>query len=156
VASAFSSGVATSTVHVSLGVTLGNGLALVVEFSTLGQAQFHLGSTVFEVELEWDESDGLAVELNPHVTDLSSMRQELAATIGIVGSESMGEAPLGDVDADQPELAGFNSGEGVSQLRLALTEGLHLRALEDDAALVGLQYVVVVASPTVGRDDAVT
>ena len=126
-----------------------------MEFSTFGEAQFHFGSTVFEVELEWDEGDGLAIELNPHVTDLGSVGQELATTIRIVGPESMGEAPLGDMDADQPELASFDSGEGVGQLRLALTECLYLRTLEDDAALVGLQDVVVVPSPTVGRDDAV-
>ena len=57
--------------------------------------------------------------------------------------------------AEQPQLATLDPGVGVGQLGLALPERLDLAAPEHDAALVGLEDVVVVAGPAVGRDLAI-
>ena len=56
------------------------------------------------------------------------------------------------MDAEEPDLAVLDPGVGVGQGHPPGPEGLHLAALQRDAALEGLEDVVVVAGPTVAGD----
>ena len=78
-----------------------------------------------------------------------AMQEQLAPALGIMGPEPRRVLVGGDVDAEQPRLAPLDPGVGVGQGDPTGAQGLHLAALEGEAALEGLEDVVVVPGPTV-------
>ena len=78
------------------------------------------------------------------------MEEELAVAVGIVVLD-VPLCVLGDVRADEVELAVAEVAEGALEDRLAVPERLHLGAGEHEAGLVAFEEVVVVAgAPVLG------
>ena len=82
----------------------------------------------------------------------AAVQQQLAASVGIVGADAVGELVRGDVHALQPQLAPGPAGVGVGELDLAEPQALDLAALQHDPGLDGVEDGVVVARPAVGGD----
>ena len=133
-------------------VALGDGLALVALLAALGQAQLDLGPAVPEVQAQRDERQALLGDAGLQAVDLVAVQQQLAAAVGVVGADPVGELVRGDVHALQPQLAVGPAGEGVGQLHLAEAQALDLAALQHEAGLDGVEHGVVVARPAVAGD----
>ena len=84
--------------------------------------------------------------------DLAPAQEQLAVAVGVV----VGHVPLrvlGDVGADEPELAVAHVREGALEGRVPLAQRLDLRPGEDEAGLEAFEQVVVVPSAPVVRDE---
>ena len=76
--------------------------------------------------------------------------KQLAALTGSKRPNPDGVLIWRQVGTEEPQLAVVDPGIGLLQRRLAVPERLDLGALEDDAALEGLEDVVLVAGAPVG------
>src|SRR5579884_3962964 len=127
------------------GVTLGDRRPLVVAAPAPGQGEGDLGPAVLEVEGEGDEGQRLLLGTTGQLVDLPAVQEQLAGPVRIVAAETLGEGVGGDMDPVQPHLAVLDPGVGIPQRHQPVAEGLDLAALQGDAALDGLEDVVVVA-----------
>ena len=108
--------------HFTLRVALGERLATVLLLLSSGEGYFDLRAAVLEVELEWDEREGLCLCLSVKILDLVAMHQQLAFAIWIVTSETDGECPRRYVHLEEPEFAVVNAGVGVGDLCIPLAQ----------------------------------
>ena len=135
-----------------LAVPLGDRLPLVVGLLASRQGDLHLGAAVLEVQRQRDEREPLLAHLRLDLVDLGAVQQQLAPAADLV----VGPGPLGvrrDVHLVQEHLTVLDLGEAVDERRPAGAQRLDLGALEDDAGLVGVLDVVVVARLLVLRDE---
>ena len=70
------------------------------------------------------------------------VQQQLARALGLV-VEAVGLAVFRNIGVDQPELAALHRGIGFGEIGAALAQRLHLRALQLDAGLEGVEDLVV-------------
>ncbi len=89
----------------------------------------------------------LPVEL----VDLATVEEKLAVAVGVVVGR-VALRVLGDVEADEVDLALANVAEGALQGRLAVAERLHLGAGQGEARLEAVEEVVLVPRAAVVGD----
>lgn len=133
-----------AALHITLGVLLGDGLTLVIVFLTATEANLQLGPAVLvDIELKGHQGHALEGQLARKLTDLLLVQKQLAVAQRI----HVKSVPLlvrGNVHAHDYGFAVTNADVGFLDGNLALTDGLDLRARQDDARLVGLFHEVVV------------
>src|SRR4051794_10801446 len=135
-----------------VGLPLGERGALVPGLLALRERDLDLRPAVLEVERQRDDGEALLADPALDLVDLDPVEEQLAlAAGGVVGPGALGV--LRDVYAVQPGLVAVDLDEPVDQGRAPLPQRLHLGALEDQAGLVGVLDVVVVARLLVLRDE---
>ena len=149
-------GVADAAGDLSARVSLRDGLALVVLFATLGKGNFYLGAPVFEVHLDRHDGEWLGLGFVDETDQFVVMHEQFALTVGVVAAETDGVCPWRDVRLEEPQFAVIHSRVRLGDLGVALTQGLHLRTGQHQAALEGLDDLVVVAGATIRGDHSVT
>ncbi len=68
----------------ALHISLGDGVALIIELFTTAEAQLDLCSASFEIELEWDECKPFGGHFACQLVDLASMEEQFAVAHWIV------------------------------------------------------------------------
>src|SRR3954451_3743292 len=127
-----------------IGLPLGERGALVPGLLALRERDLDLRPAVLEVERQRDDGEALLADPALDLVDLDPVEEQLAlAAGGVVGPGALGV--LRDVHAVQPGLVAVDLDEPVDQGRAPQPQRLHLGALEDQAGLVGVLDVVVVA-----------
>jgi hypothetical protein len=126
-------------------LALGDGLALVVVGLALRDADQDLGVAVLEVQLEGDEGHALELAGLLELADLPAMGEEAACT----RPRECCSAPAGPyvLDGglvhDQLRRLTLDAAEPLPDGDVALPHALDLAAVEGDAALEGVEDVVV-------------
>src|ERR1700728_5034467 len=83
------------------------------------------------------------------------MHEELALAVGIVTPKSDGVTPGRNVHLEDPELPVVHSRVTTGDLGRSLSKGLDLGSDEHNAALQGLENVIVVSGTAISGDDLV-
>ena len=96
---------ATSATRFHVGVTLGDGVALVVALAAPGQGQVDLGPAVLEVDRQGDQGEGILGGPPPELVDLAAVQQQLAGAVGVDRAEAVGVDVRRDVHPVEPDLA---------------------------------------------------
>jgi len=121
-----------------------HGLALVVLFAAPADPQQDLGSASLEVDPKRNQGQSLLVGLAGEAADLAAMQEQLSRPARIM-VEAVGLDVLGDVAADQPDLAVLHPAVGLLKRDLARTQALHLAADQADAALQRVEHREIVS-----------
>ena len=134
-------------IGVALGVALRDGVALVVRALAARDGELDLGPAVFEVEAERDERHALLGDRTVDLVDLALVEEELARSYRV--ELLLREYEYGATCIPCSTTSWSCTRVGLTQVGLALADRLHLCALEHEAALIGVDDEVVVASATV-------
>src|SRR5699024_4497667 len=127
-------------------------LTLVVVLLTAGQRELALQATIDEVQLQRNQRVVAVAYLAHQRDNLATVQQQLThGSRGVVPEARA--AVLRDTQPPQPGLAGIDGRLSVHEAGLALPQGLDVCADENNAALVGIEDVVVVARLAVGGND---
>ena len=97
---------------------------------------------MLEVHLERDYGIALCFELHLDLSDLLLVQKQLSGAKRVV-VENISLLIGADMCIPQVDLALLDTGEAVTQVRLARADGLHLRSGECDAALIRLVDEIV-------------
>src|ERR1035437_5042938 len=137
--------------HLTLGVSLGDALALVPRLLAFDQRHLDLGAPVPEVEAERDQGQSLFADLAVELDDLAPVHQQAAAARGLVVLP-IARLPRLDVHVLEEGLAVLNADEAVLDVDLAGSERLDLGAEELEAGLDLVEdEVLVKRGPVVGN-----
>src|ERR1700736_5000497 len=137
-------GVATDgAVHLALGVTLGDALALVPGLLALDQRHLDLGPPVAEVEPQWHQRQPLPADLAEELDDLALVQEQPAAAGGLVVL-AVAALPRLHVDVLEEGLAVVDADEAVLDVDLARTDRLALGAQQLEARLDPVEDEVLV------------
>ena len=143
------------SVHLTLLLALNDLLPLVVQMTALSEGDLDLCDTTNEVDLQRNKRETLLVHLAGEAIDFPPMQQQLSLPFRGVSTADR-ERVRSDVGVLQPEFPVLDQAVGVFELHLTGAEALHLGPREDDASLIRVEDVVVVACAPVGCDDFVT
>src|SRR5262245_3045752 len=138
--------------HLAARVALREIAALVDPLLAPGDRELDLDLAVLEVEPRRDEREPLLAHHAVQRVDLAAVEEQLPVALGPV-VELVPLRVLGDRRADEPRLAVADLAVGLSELRAAGAERLHLRAGQLDARLDPLEQVVVVPRAPVLGDE---
>ena len=130
-------------------------VALVVAAASLCQGNLDLGAPLLEVDLQRNQRESHFIDFADQPVDLPPMKQQLAGTFWIV-SAAGGETVWRDMSALQPHLTVPDIGVGVLELHLGIAQALDLGSTQDDAALKGIEDLVVVPGAAIGGNDLAT
>src|SRR5690606_1271074 len=126
--------------------------SLVVELLSSRQSNLHLYIPVLEVELQrHDRIAFLLCRITPFL-DLPTMHEQLAGPDRVV-IHLIAVRVRRDVAIEHDHLSVLNGTVSILQVRLSVSQGLHLSARQNHASLERIVDVVVVPSLTVRRDD---
>ena len=139
-------------VDLTLGVTLGGGLTLVIELFALGKTQLDFDPGVGEIDGQGDESHAVLFDGAVQAHDLALVHEQLTRAAGIL-VENIALFIGADVHAVDGKLPVLDDAVGVLQVDVALTDGLDLCPHKGDARLELFQNEIVVVSFTVFGDD---
>jgi hypothetical protein len=120
-----------------------------MQFSPSSQGQRKFGSAFGEIEREGNEGERLRLHASREVIDLTTMNQELALSVRVMGSIANGERPRWNMRLVEPEFTAIDPGVGILDLGSAFSQGFHLTTGEDHPAFEGLKDVVVMACPAI-------
>lgn len=117
-------------------------LTFVMELFPPHQGQIHLNPAPLQVHLERNEGQPLLLYLADQLADLLAMQQQFASSAGIVVKKLTRGLMGRDMDVEQQDFTIADQGKSVSQIHLALSNGLHLRSHELNPGLKGLENLV--------------
>src|SRR5262245_4086371 len=124
-----------------IGVALRDVAPLVATFLAAGERELDLRAAVLEVHPRRHERQPALAHLADERRDLPAMEEQLAVAVRIVVHD-VRLPVLGDVRADQPDLAVAYVGVCLLERGAAVPERLHLRAREHEPRLEALEQVV--------------
>src|SRR4051794_30692952 len=135
--------------HLALEIAVTDLTAAVPSLLAAGQGQLHLRPRALEVDPGGDQGQAAALAATDQALDLVPVKEQLAGSLGIMIGVARGRIGR-DVGIAQPHLALLDHRVGVSQLRLALPQRLHLGADELDSALEPVKQLELVSGPPIG------
>ena len=140
-------------IDIALGIFLRQRLTFIAFGATLSKRKFNFGATIFEIQTERDERQAFLTNSGREAGDLAAIEQQLARSIGIVGSHAMGELIGRDVHSLDPYFAIVKTGVGVNDLDMSITQAFDLATLQHDASFDDIQNGVVVARLAIAGDE---
>jgi hypothetical protein len=120
------------------------GLPLVVHPLAPGQTQLHLGFTIFEVDLQWNQSKSLLLGLALQSFDLPILYKEFTDTIRFV-VVMIGMAVRADVALHEIKLAGLYASVTVLEVGTSLAQGLDFGTQQNHTCLNDFEDLVVIS-----------
>lgn len=121
---------------------------------TSAYAQCDFNPSVFQVNLQRNERKSLSLRLKPQFAHLFSMNQEFAHAFGFM-IESVTELVRRDICPDKPELVLKNSPVGAGERNLAVTHRFNLGSRQDNTALDGIEYGIIMTSLAVLAENGI-
>ena len=136
----------------TLGVLLGCGLSLVIQFFALAQANIDLHTAALEIYGKGNQGIAVLLHLAEEPHDLPFMHQQSPGTPGI-GIEAVAVIVRGDVHLVQKHLAVLDAAPGVFQIQCTCADGFDLRTAELDTGFHFLFHeIFVIGFPVSGHD----
>ena len=119
------------------------GFPLVVELLAARQAELHLGSAIFEVQAQGNQSEAPLLGFAGEPLYLTAVQEELSRARRFV-IELIGAQVGADMDIEQKRFAFLNPGETILEIRLPLAQRFHFAANQYEARLINLIYKIIV------------
>src|SRR5215204_5289563 len=136
-----------------VGIALLLGVPLVVELLSLAECHRHLRDAAFEVELEGNQGETLALDRTYETPDLPLVQQQLSRPGRLVVVVA-GPLVRRDVQIEQEDLAVAHDPVCIGQIGLPVAQRLDLASREHQPCLVGVQNgIVVTRTPILGDRD---
>ena len=130
-------------------------MALVVEASTPSKSQLNLCPAILEVDGQRHQGERLLLGTTEQLVDLAPMQQQFPPPVRVVSAKTGRVLVRRYVHTQQPGLAFFDPSVSIGKRDTSGAKGLDLASLKGDAALEGLENVVVVASASVAGNRTV-
>ncbi len=138
----------------SVRVTFGDGVPLVIEPASPRERELDLGEAVFEVDAERHERERLLGDATGELVDLLAVQQQFAGPDRLETTVSGRVLIRRQVGPEEPQLTVVDPGVRVLQRGLSQSQRLDLCTFESDTALIDLEDVVVVPCAPVARHAA--
>lgn len=103
-------------------VALGERLAAILLLATFGESQLHFCPSLFEVELQWHDREGLGLYFQSPLIDLVAMYEKFSPAVRVVTAESNGVTPRRNMHLKEPKLIVINPGVALGDLCLSLSQ----------------------------------
>ena len=128
--------------------------AAVPRFFTLRQSDFDLGDTFAKINAQGDNGQTFCVGTSRPFVNFAFVQEEFAVAEGFMVPGATGKI-LGDMGVHEIGPAGLEVHEGIANVGLALAQGLHFGAMENEAGLHPFEDVIVVRSGAILSDNLV-
>lgn len=129
-------------VHFPLGIPLGGGLPLIIQFLTSGHCQLHLYPWTGEVQGEGNKGVPILLNLGLEFENLPLVQQQLTGAPGVL-VEDVALLIGGDMHSVEKHLAILDDTKGVLQVYIPLAHGLDLSSRQFDASFIFILDKVV-------------
>lgn len=143
-----------SSFKVALQRFLLKGIALVMERLTSAYAQCDFNPTVLQVNLQRNKRKPFRLSLKAQFAHLLGVDQELAHALRLM-VESVAELVGRDISPDKPEFVLKNGPVRPCERNLAVTNRFNLGSRQDNTALDGIEYGIIMASLAVLAENGI-
>lgn len=143
-----------SSFKVALQRFLLKGIALVMERLTSAYAQCDFNPTMLQVNLQRNKRKPFRLSLKAQFAHLLGVDQELAHALRLM-VESVAELVSRDISPDKPEFILKNSPVRPCERNLAVTNRFNLGSRQDNTALDGIEYGIIMASLAVLAENGI-
>ena len=137
------------SVNISVCLTFGLALALVIELFTFAKANFNLNAAILEIDGKGNEGCAILHNLGVELQNLLLMHKKLAGTDG-VAVKNVALFIGAYMHAADKYLSVLYGAEGVLEIQCACADGLNLGAEKLDAGLIALKYKIIMKGFSVG------
>ena len=121
------------------------GIALVMESFTSAYAQCDFNPAMFQVDLQRNKRKPFRLRLKAQFANFLGVNQELAHALRFM-IESVAELVGRDIGPHKPELVLKNSPVRPRERNLAVTHRFNLGSRQDNTALDGIEYGIIMTS----------